>query len=279
VTKPEPTDEQYQAALWQTCDLADHLLAGVSAGSLWPDVIEGSSMAADNAETEPFQLSHVVQTLLYVAIEHLHATAGLVRKAGLLHNAPPFTLCRTAVETAATAYWILSPNEQKLRLKNHLTYMRQDTFDYEQVSKLIADRFGQPMPDIANRRSWADKIKTKHHITGLGNKLDLNRMIADVDTAIAVQDDRTNDHHIEIYWKTASGFIHGRQWALLNVLVREQVTPLGNATATVKLSSTNSRVLWGAAAAYELINRAWHLYYTACGHDDPNSDIGQPSTS
>jgi hypothetical protein len=123
VTTELPTEEQYRAALWRTFDLADELMTLLSEGSLWPDVLDGSTMAIDNAETEPHQLSHVVQTLLYSAIEHLHATAALVRKAGLLNNAPPFTLCRAAVETAATAYWMLAPTERRQRLKNHLIYV------------------------------------------------------------------------------------------------------------------------------------------------------------
>jgi len=64
----------------------------------------------------------------------------------------------------------------------------------------------------------------------------------------------------ETYWKSASGFIHGRQWAPRSIsLVRrggccQSATP----PATIKLGNTESRVLWGAAAAYELINRSWH---------------------
>jgi hypothetical protein len=104
--------------------------------------------------------------------------------------------------------------------------------------------------------------------------MQFERMITEVDVAIAAEDGRENDHHIETYWKTASGFGHGRQWATLNVLVRDEVRPLGNATATVRLSSTESRVLWGAAAAYEMINRSWHLYRLACGHTTSTDGVG-----
>jgi len=109
VTQPQPTDQQYRDALYRTFDLADDLLNGTNAGTLWPDVTPASQMESDNTETEPFQMAHIIQTVLNAAIEHLHATAGLVRKAELLHNSPPFTMCRAAVETAATAYWLLQP--------------------------------------------------------------------------------------------------------------------------------------------------------------------------
>jgi hypothetical protein len=267
--RPQPTDEQYREAMYRTFDLADELMSDTADGTLWPDVLDGSQMALDDSETDPHQMAHVIQGPLNNAIEHLHATAALVRKTALLHNGPPFTLCRTAVESAATAYWMLVPTERKQRLKNHLIYVRQDTFDYEQVSHLVAERMKQrkKTDTFGQRRDWAVKAKEKHHITGLPNKLEYERMIVEVDKAIALQDGGENDHHIETYWKTASAFGHGRQWAMLNVLVREEVVPLGNATASIKLGNTDSRVMWGSAAAYELINRSLSLYYMACGHE------------
>jgi len=102
---------------------------------------------------------------------------------------------------------------------------------------------GMGPSDFAKRRAWADKTKAKHHLTGLPNKMEVLRMLQEVDSSIAVRDQRPNDHHIEVFWRTASGFGHGRQWATLNLLVRDEVTPLRNATATVKISNTESRVL------------------------------------
>jgi hypothetical protein len=81
-------------------------------------------------------------------------------------------------------------------------------------------------------------------------------------------------HWMEIYRKTASGFSHGRQWVMFNVLVREEVIPIGNATDSVRVTSTPSRVLWGAGAAYEMINRVLPMYYLACGHDPDTMQTG-----
>jgi hypothetical protein len=53
MTKPSPTDEQYREALYRTFDLADELMAGINAGTLWPDLLPGNSMESDDAETEP----------------------------------------------------------------------------------------------------------------------------------------------------------------------------------------------------------------------------------
>lgn len=274
---PIPTEDEYHEALFHTFDLGDQWIMATNQGTLWPDLLPGSQMDSDDAETVPFQLSHIIQNLLSAAIEHLHALAALVRKAGMLHNSPPFTLGRAAVETAATAYWLLQPTDQKTRLWRHLAVVRQDTYDYEQVSLAMHDGLSHkrqalgPLPDFAKRRADTDRIKTKHHLTGQPNKLDLVRMLKEVDAAIATQAGKPNHRSIEIYWRTASGFGHGRQWSTIYALVREEVTPLSNATASVKISSTESRVFWGASTASELIERSLRLVYAACGHDTNQS--------
>lgn len=271
MTTSQPTEQQYQAALHQTFDNAKHLMAASSDGKLWPRPQRGSRMEADDQETQPHQLSHFTQGLINSAIEHFHATAELIRRDdGLhIHSSPPFTLCRTAVETAANAYWLLSPKDQQTRLRRHATCVQQDTADYEQVTKIVNERSKQPHdPKVFDeRRKWAADFKAKHDLKAVPGSLSTTGMIKDVDAAIAQDEGRHNDRHMEIYWRTASGFIHGRQWAALNVLVKDQVVPLGDSTATVKLTSTPSRVLWGTGAASEMIDRSLALYYEACGYD------------
>lgn len=44
-----------------------------------------------------------------------------------------------------------------------------------------------------------------------------------------------NKGYVQTYWKAASGFSHGRQWPNLTILLRTQIEPMSNATATVTL--------------------------------------------
>lgn len=268
MSRPLPSDADYHDALMQTFDRADELMTAASDGRLWPKPQPGSDLAAEDAMTDPFQTSHLVQNLINAAIEHLHAVAALVRRAGILHNAPPFTLNRAAVECGAAAYWMLEPDERTERLWRHNVAASQDTYDYETVSKIITVRTAAPMPDIAKRRATLKAVRSEHQLRG-ATALQTGEMIKDVDRAIASRDGKRNDHHAETYWRVASGFGHGRQWPTLNVLVREEVHALGPTTATVKMANTESRVLWGSALAYELIDRSLALMYERSGLSIP----------
>lgn len=107
--RPRVTEEDFREAAFRVFDLTDQLMQATNDGRLYPDMKPGSRQESDGAETAPFQMSHNIQQLLNAAIEHIHATSAVVRRAGFLHNSPPFTLGRAALECAATAFWSSNP--------------------------------------------------------------------------------------------------------------------------------------------------------------------------
>ena len=80
------------------------------------EVQTGSLLADDDAATGCFQTSHAALGALHTATDHLHSLRTLVRDAGWLHTYAPFTLCRTALECAATAVWLLAPEARQERI-------------------------------------------------------------------------------------------------------------------------------------------------------------------
>jgi hypothetical protein len=280
VVNKSVSEQEYESEANHLFGLIDQLLQSTNDGRLYPGMKAGCRQQIDDAETDPFQLSHIIQNLLNAAIEHVHAIAAVVRKAGLLHNSPPFTLGRAAVECAGTAYWLLEPADQSQRLRRHVTVVSQDTFDYEQVTNRLndslADRASDEQPDFQWRRDVVKRIKAKHHLTSVPPKLNTALMLQEVDAALAKErrtDDKSVVEMMELYWRTASGFGHGRQWATLNALERSQVIPVGDGTAQLKISSTMSRVFWGVSCAYQLIDRSLSLFYKALGHDQVQLDL------
>lgn len=258
----QPTDDEYREALFRSFDLGDELMTRVNNATLWPQPTHDSELVAADQDSEPFQFTHVIQNLINAAVEHFHATGALVRRAGFLHNGPPFTLGRAAVECAAYAYWLLVPDDAKVRLWRLLAVVGQDTRDFEEVSNVMnaRSRPASAATDLKWRRERATSIRKAHALPG-AKQVSVLAVITEVDTLLATARDSVNDHAVEIFWRTASGFSHGRQWATLNALVRDHVSLLGNATAAVKISNTESRVLWGTSTAYELINRSLEVYY------------------
>jgi len=256
-----PSDADVQVALGRAFDGIERQQAAISEGSFWQDPHPRSQMYVDDGRTAPLQLSHSVQTLISVAIEHQHAVVALVRDAKVLHNYAPFTLTRSAVEAAATAHWMLRPTQWKQRVLRLIIYQRQDRYDQETVARLIRDRLGGDLrPSLANRKRWLDELAARHHISDLPRKLEITDVIQDVDAAI------DGTRHIETYWRTASGFAHGRQWAVMDALVHSEVIPHERdpSLAKVRLESSLTRVLWGLASAAEVTDGAIQLYSRAC---------------
>jgi hypothetical protein len=263
VTEPGPTDrrlpteQEYRARLWKIFDWANVTQDLVSQGELLPDPERRSPMEVDNRRTHPLEIAHSLQTLITVAVEHLHALAGLVRTAGLLHNSPPFTLCRSSIEAAATAVWMLQPTDSwRERVRRLVIYQRQDRYDYEVVSRLVQERTGAALPiTLGQRQDWLDNMIEANRITDLPRSFSITQVIVEVDKG---------SKHFETYWRTASGFAHGRQWSQLNALVRSEPVPIGPGVAAARVENDMGRVFWGAAAAYELTQTAIGSYRDAC---------------
>jgi hypothetical protein len=256
-----PTEDEYRDSLFRLFDQIEVAQEQLAAGVFFPDVGRRSQLDDDNRKTHPLEMANALQTLIWVAIEHQHALAALVRKANFLHNAAPFTLARAAVESAAVAYWMLAPTDSyRQRIRRLVIYQRQDRYDYQRVATLVSDRLGTPVPaELEERRAWIDSIITRNRIEiPAQTTLNMVKVMQSVDLAI------DGSTHFETYWRTASGFAHGRQWAVLNALVRTEQVPVRNGVARVRVESTYGRVHWGAATAFELTNRAVERFRDAC---------------
>ena len=95
-----------------------------------------------------------------------------------------------------------------------------------------------------------------NRITYLPRSFSITQVIVEVDMG---------SKHLETYWRTASGFAHGRQRSQLNALVRSEPVPIGpGGGAAARVEHDMGRVFWGAAAAHELAQTAIGSYQDAC---------------
>ena len=251
------SEEEYAARLSEVFQRVTKWQEAASAGTLYRSPERRSEMARYDRLTTPLQLSHAVQGLLNVSIEHQHALGSLIEGARVLHSTAPFTLTRSAVESASTAYWMLHRTDSRREpIRRLVIFHNQDRYDYAQVATMVQEVVGGELPKtLAKRREWIDAIIKNNSVTGLPKSgLQIADMIKDVDAAVGA------DIRVELYWRMASAFAHGRQWPSLNVLVRQDVKAISPDVAGVRFESDYGRVLWGANIAYGLTNRALHLY-------------------
>jgi len=255
------TEEQARRRSWQIFDLVNAAIALMDTNALWPAVEKGSRMARLNKKTNPVHMAHYVQLLIGVALEHLHAIGALRRDANMIHNSPPFTLARSAVEAAATAHWILQPTDSwHEQIKRLVIYLRQDRYDYQQVAELFQRIRGGDLPeDLAKKGERIDKVIAD-------NRLDIRSRTDLKMTEILMDVDKTTggSTNFEIYWRTASGLAHARQWAQLAMFRRGERFEIEPGVAAVRLSSDERLLGWSVETAYSITNRAMKLFNEAC---------------
>lgn len=182
----------------------------------------GSRTAGDDELTEPYHLSHVVAVHLGVALDHLLALRALFVDAQALHMAAPFTLTRSALENAAQALWLLTPDDQTTRVRRRMQLAVQDARERDRVAVLLGEgREGrQALP------ARYDRLAGIASRAGIPRDVVLGRATA-VGTVVAAADDvpQLAGLHMEAIWRICSGYAHGASWSLISAGARERVGP------------------------------------------------------
>ncbi|GAC1385835.1 MAG: hypothetical protein NVSMB48_23620 [Marmoricola sp.] len=130
---PDPTDEDIRAALKIELAQAAEVHKRAADGELFPESAPSSRNSIDDELTQPYSFTHGVQALLVSTAEHLGALSDLTTDISALPAAPFFTLARTALESACTAYWLISPPDRRQRILRHVRHEAQDRYDASEV--------------------------------------------------------------------------------------------------------------------------------------------------
>lgn len=232
--------------------LIDRMMERVGTEDEFP-VAPHSSLALDNAATNPYHLSHALRMCLTAAVDHLHALKVLVVDAGVLHVAAPSSLSRGALENLAAAFWILGPEDRTDRVERLLQWYAKNFKDSQTATAGI---------NIPDRTSLDDKLK-KLYAVGAHRSIDPRKIRNGYTSTDAVTYAEQNAPNLPLGvvlpWRLCSGFAHGRPWAYLGSLHREEVDR-GNDISTVKLTSDLGRTLYPALASMQLLELFLRLY-------------------
>ncbi|MFC1438025.1 hypothetical protein ABUW04_07115 [Streptacidiphilus sp. N1-10] len=129
----------------------------------------GSSLAGDDARTDPYHLSHSVQHALQVAIDHVQCLrSSLVERMDadkasvVLHTHGQATLLRGALENSARAVWLIAPPQRLERVRRRLTLQADDHKNNRAMAAVVAAAMAPPCqpradPDTLFPRSEAEQ--------------------------------------------------------------------------------------------------------------------------
>jgi hypothetical protein len=188
------------------------------------------------------------------AADHLHATCALVLRTGFLHLAAPATLARGVLECASTAIWIASPITRNERITRALKWNIEDVRDGDRA----ATGAGLPVPTSLQDR--------KAKIEAVANKRSLPfRTISggyrSSDAVKAAEDYLKSPFGVVLPWQLASGFAHGRRWAMLAFADTMQKRTTSDPDVTgIKMESDWTRVLFLGLAAASVLLGAVRLF-------------------
>ncbi|MFD6106921.1 hypothetical protein ACFWFQ_30150 [Nocardia salmonicida] len=204
-----------------------------------------SSIAGDDRESAPYQVSFCVGSSLHVAIDNLHALKTLIHDQKLLHTMAPFTLARGALETLTAAFWILHPSKRDDRVSRALRWhMKNFTDQNTALSNLEGSRYDglevrkASLFEAADRRGiLSSDIKGAYSST----------------EAVLYTAEHASVPHIAFLWRLCSGYAHGRPWAVLGSSDREKGDSPDPDRVHLRLSASPDNVRMVTSASVHLL--------------------------
>ena len=229
-----------------------------SPDTMTPD--RGSSLAGDDRDTEPFQISHAATTAIGVAIDHLHCLLqSVVSGAGTpdvkITTRPwaLYSLLRGAIENAATAIWLLAPATRGERLTRRVRLGLQDARHADDVLKLMGrtpERVAQALVDLAPIADKANFV-----LPPKGGSLPASEIVREAGASFDLGADDAL-----LVWRACSGIAHGDTWALTSLPTHEVLNDPADAVLNTRVTLDISQLAGWTRRAVRLIEEAQRLY-------------------
>jgi hypothetical protein len=235
-------DEVVHAKWREIAPMIDVLARRIGESEPFP-VVEGSALTGDDRAVLPYSVSYVATASLSSAIDHLHALKSLVWDARLLHTSAPATLARSAIENSVTGLWVISPDRRDERVSRSLRWYAQDARDKDRA---LAGRGPQ------NAEEKLDRFRSIADARGISSTKAVSRFTI----TEAFEDLRNAGCEVpEFEWRIASGFAHGRSWASMGLLERDEL-PLGDEhNVVLRLTNSDQMALFFTLRALHSIER------------------------
>lgn len=220
---------------------------------------KGSPLFGDDEWTTTFPLSQAAWHAISAAIDNLHAFRTLTVSGGPTDyhvNTRPygcFPNLRAGMENAATAIWMLAPNNRAERVARYLRWCRQETWYRRKALQLQ----GSTAPDNDAMHEWIDAVIEARAISYelLKDRPRFEEMIF-----LGAEHVGMTGNVGQLVWQTMSGMAHGERWASLTLNDMEQTGSLPNPEhVTVRVTTPAGRLILFATVASRYLSGALDL--------------------
>lgn len=258
---PESTrfDENDAMDKWLAlAPLLDRMMERVGTEGEFP-VAPGSSLAGDDAAADPYQVSHVIRLCLTAGTDHLHAAKVLVVDKRIVHVASPASLARGALETLATAYWVLQPAQRDERVTRSLRWHAKNMKDAETA---VGHLKLSGHPPLEEKLAKLDAVAAKRSL----DTKQIRRGYTSTEAVKCAEEHAPNlPLGVTLPWRVCSGFAHGRPWAYLGASDLDVTDPGEGGGVSVRLTSNLAKALYPSLAAIHLLEQLLRLYEQRAG--------------
>jgi hypothetical protein len=258
MSQPPLSDEEVSRKWLEMAPLIDRMMQRVDTDGEFP-VAAGSSLAGDDRDTSPYQLSHALKMCLLAGVDHLHAIKVLILDQGVIHIAAPSSLGRGALENFAAAYWMLGPRDRTKRVLRVLQWYAKNFKDGEKATA----RFN--MPGHVALETKLNKLYTIGSRRGITEKAIRTGYTSTEAVEYAEADNSDLNLGVLLPWQLCSGFAHGRPWAYLGLSNREEEATTDPDIVRVRLTSDLLKAQYPALASLHLLERFLRLYNERSG--------------
>lgn len=232
-------------------------------------VKRGSSLAGDDAKTDPYHLSHNVWMALCVAVDHLHCLRSTLvgNQQGskievTLHTHGQYSLLRGAFENSARAVWLLSPPQRLARVQRRLSLQAGENKNSDKMAKLmkqaprrtIEERM-QQLTDLAVAAGTAD-ADTKKALTSPS----YTNIVRSAGESVPMGADQA-----EVAWSSCSAMAHGDTHGTVSILDNQRVGTEGT-VALNRVTSSPKVLYWATDLTVAMLQRGFDLFKQRAGH-------------
>lgn len=220
----------------------------------------GSELAVDDEITDPRRLSHQVLASVRAAADHFHAASLLISAGRTVHANAQFTLLRAALENAATAVFVLGPDDRQSRVFRSLRVtwgdvvdqhnlldnvgqsMRKSRADFKAELQSVARRQGMPESEVAKIAARPLSYSTIVETAGIESFGKAGPVVLKT-------------------WMLNSGSAHGKQWAALVMIDRTNLMATDDVDVLQgRITAPTLQLRLSASVARRMIEKAWALY-------------------
>lgn len=228
-------------------------------------VPSGTSLAADDRATRPYQASHAIQACLIAGIDNLNGLRYMMfgppdvkNRDVTIHQAAHYLLARGAIENFATGLWMIMPKSRPERLTRTMRWHAQNIRDMHSAL--------DPLPVEATFTTREEKLEALETVlisaTGgvpprFRHGYTATEVVRFADTVSPTESKLLSTESI---WRLCSGFAHGRPWANLGFLAREELPTNDPDILHARLTSDLPRALMAPQHALKLCTALLSAY-------------------